>query len=53
MRRLAITMALIALVLLLALVIQGIYVCRSEYQDMRRTMSSVTSTRMDCQHTPP
>ena len=40
-RFVAITMALIALVLLLALVMQGVYVCRSEYQDMRRTMGMV------------
>ncbi len=40
-RFVAITMTLIALVLLFALVIQGLYVCRSEYQDMRKTMSMV------------
>ncbi len=40
-RFVAITMALIALVLLLALVMQGIFVYREEYQDMQRTMRSV------------
>ena len=40
-RFVAINMALIALVLLLALVVQGIFVCRNEYQDMQRTMNMV------------
>ena len=40
-RFVAITMALIALVLLLALIMQGIVVYRNEYQDMRRTMGMV------------
>ena len=40
-RFIAITMALIAMVLLLALVMQGIFVYRNEYQDMRRTMGMV------------
>ena len=40
-RFVAITMALIALVLLLALIMQGVFVYRNEYQDMRRTMGMV------------
>ena len=40
-RFVAITMTLVALVLLLALVMQGIVVYRNEYQDMRRTMGMV------------
>ncbi len=40
-RFVAITMALSALVLLLALIMQGVFVYRNEYQDMRRTMGMV------------
>ena len=40
-RFVAITMALIALALLLALLMQGLFVYRNEYQDMRRTMGMV------------